>query len=304
VNTDLNTSSFSLFIRENPVKDSKIIYVKQRTLLDEIGAGLGLSFIFIGLIWGTVTAVKYVNYYSLSIGLVLWVISSFLCYKQYAASYKLILTNSTYLLIMCFLLMVAGIANDEYGTLISPVDDWKLEYMKYSIYAIFNIVPMALPVFSSLLIFFESRASQSQKTIEENEEMKANISLFILLMLLIPALSACTDSAQGDLPLPNETGIEFAKRYIKTVEGSTPTESFKSFWGERVTNNVLNDPIKLTREINNSAEMHKLLLADNTLSTKPEINDWGDDSQTITFMFTLNRGPAGKSVEISHSEHN
>lgn len=106
---------------------------------------------------------------------------------------------------------------------------------------------------------------------------------------LLLSLSACTYGEQPNITIPNETNIEFVKRYVNAVDANTSGVVFKSYWGERANQYVLNEPEKISREIRNSAAMHNIVIKDNTLTTVPEVNEWNDPSMTVSFMFTLNQ---------------
>ena len=139
------------------MKNSKVISTYQRTWLDQLFMGLFLGFLLFVLFMGVTAAVKNVNYFTLSIGLGLWAIISFYCYRAYAIPFWLIAKNSLNIIAMCFLLLGTGIAKEELGYFFAQDNTWQGDYVRYFIYTVFNIVPIVFPLLASFFVFIEAR---------------------------------------------------------------------------------------------------------------------------------------------------
>jgi hypothetical protein len=115
---------------------------------------------------------------------------------------------------------------------------------------------------------------------------QGSYALSVLLFTIF--IIGCNDKPQVNVDIPNETSVEFVKRFVETIDEHANAESYKSFWGLRVNKNVLNEPARTAREMNNAVAFHRILKSDNTLITVPEINEWADETQTVSFQYTLN----------------
>jgi|GEM_PF-3521667 len=116
---------------------------------------------------------------------------------------------------------------------------------------------------------------------------KAIFGVIIVFVLL--STFACSDNTKDTVGKVNETNLEFVTRYIRTVDNNITTAVYKDFWSEQANKYVLNERAKVTREIHNSVTMHQVVIDDKTLLSIPEVNEWNDPSQTVSFMFKLNK---------------
>lgn len=82
--------------------------------------------------------------------------------------------------------------------------------------------------------------------------------------------------------------LGFISDYVQNVRSDTPQEEFSEYWYERARKNLHNTPDRLEREYTLAVAIHDVLAKDGELDAEPEINDWGDAANTMSYTFDLN----------------
>lgn len=99
----------------------------------------------------------------------------------------------------------------------------------------------------------------------------------ITVFCLFPTADAQADSA-----------TDFVKQYVTQVNEDTSHADFSPYWYAYARSALHDTPEGLQKEFEQAVNIHKIVVEDKTLSNTPEINAWGDDSQTTSFTYPMN----------------
>ncbi len=113
------------------------------------------------------------------------------------------------------------------------------------------------------------------------------MKLIVYIMMLLLVTSCEADTHTNKKVYKNEIAIDFIKRYVSQKNNISP-ESFSSFWYANARKYIHDTPQGLQKEMVQARGIHEIILHDETLTTTPEINNWGDSKETISYTYTLN----------------
>jgi hypothetical protein len=115
--------------------------------------------------------------------------------------------------------------------------------------------------------------------------------LYALIVMMAVVLCTASVSAQAESPL------DFVKRYVQTANNDMAAETFSKMWRAKAQKHIHDTPERLEKEYQASVKMHELFLSHGSLDGEPQVNAWGDDEQTTSFTFDLERSISGAMIQ-------